>query len=159
MAWEIDPCDLPNRVCRGEVCFKSPGHAQRFLSAYGAIAAHFRPRRHRLSTHVYRQEMTQRFLMWQEVTRVIAPQPTRPVEGCIFRPRIGVNMRQFDSALKRLRPASHALLLACHLRTLGYWRILSRVNSPCIPLKIGFSRGIVLRCAVKTGEVCHTDLT
>ena len=29
--------------------FKSPGHAQRFLSAYGPIAQHFRPRRHRLS--------------------------------------------------------------------------------------------------------------
>ena len=28
--------------------FKSPGHAQRFLSAYGRIAQHFRPRRHRL---------------------------------------------------------------------------------------------------------------
>jgi putative transposase len=26
--------------------FKSPGHAQRFLSAYGPIAQHFRPRRH-----------------------------------------------------------------------------------------------------------------
>jgi putative transposase len=29
--------------------FKSPGHAQHFLSAYGPIAQHFRPRRHRLS--------------------------------------------------------------------------------------------------------------
>ena len=29
--------------------FKSPGHAQRFLAAYGLIAQHFRPRRHRLS--------------------------------------------------------------------------------------------------------------
>jgi putative transposase len=28
--------------------FKSPGHAQRFLSAYGPIAQHFRPRRHLL---------------------------------------------------------------------------------------------------------------
>ena len=26
--------------------FKGPGHAQRFLAAYGPIAAHFRPRRH-----------------------------------------------------------------------------------------------------------------
>jgi len=30
--------------------FKSPGHAQRFLAAYGLIAGHFRPRRHRLET-------------------------------------------------------------------------------------------------------------
>src|ERR671929_796903 len=28
--------------------FKSPGHAQRFLAAYGPIAGHFRPRCHRL---------------------------------------------------------------------------------------------------------------
>jgi putative transposase len=34
--------------------FKSPGHAQRFLSAYGLIAQHFRPRRHRLSAPAYR---------------------------------------------------------------------------------------------------------
>jgi putative transposase len=27
--------------------FKSPGHAQRFLAAYGPIASHFRPRGHR----------------------------------------------------------------------------------------------------------------
>ena len=37
--------------------FKSPGHAQRFLAAYGPIAPHFRPRRHRLSAPEYRQEM------------------------------------------------------------------------------------------------------
>ena len=29
--------------------FKGPGHAQRFLAAYGPIASHFRPRRHRLT--------------------------------------------------------------------------------------------------------------
>ena len=33
---------------------KSAGHAQRFLAAYGPIAKHFRPRRHRLSARVYR---------------------------------------------------------------------------------------------------------
>jgi putative transposase len=48
--------------------FKSPGHAQRFLAAYGPIAAHFRPRRHRLSAPTYRQEMRQRFQTWQEIT-------------------------------------------------------------------------------------------
>jgi putative transposase len=48
--------------------FKSPGHAQRFLSAYGPIASHFRPRRHRLPAPVYRQEMQQRFQAWQEIT-------------------------------------------------------------------------------------------
>jgi len=48
--------------------FKSPGHVQRFLSAYGPIAQHFRPRRHRLSAHDYRREMAQRFQSWREVT-------------------------------------------------------------------------------------------
>jgi putative transposase len=52
--------------------FKSPGHAQRFLSAYGPIAQHFRPRRHRLSAQAYRQEMVQRFQSWQEVTGLTA---------------------------------------------------------------------------------------
>ena len=33
---------------------KSAGHAQRFLSAYGPIAQHFRPRRHLLSALAYR---------------------------------------------------------------------------------------------------------
>jgi putative transposase len=48
--------------------FKSPGHAQRFLSAYGPIAQHFRPRRHRSSASDYRQEMQRRFDTWQELT-------------------------------------------------------------------------------------------
>jgi putative transposase len=48
--------------------FKSAGHAQRFLSAYGPIAHHFRPRRHLLSAADYRQEMRNRFESWAEVT-------------------------------------------------------------------------------------------
>jgi putative transposase len=48
--------------------FKSPGHAQRFLAAYGPIAQHFRPRRHRFSASAYRQERQQRFQMWGEIT-------------------------------------------------------------------------------------------
>ena len=48
--------------------FKSPGHAQRFLSAYGPIAQHFRPGRHRLSASHYRQEMQRRFDTWQELS-------------------------------------------------------------------------------------------
>jgi putative transposase len=48
--------------------FKSPGHAQRFLAAYGPIAQHFRPRRHRLSAAAYRHEMRHRFDTWQELT-------------------------------------------------------------------------------------------
>ena len=52
--------------------FKSPGHAQRFLSAYGPIAQHFRPRRHRLPAPTYRQVMAQRFQIWHEVTGTAA---------------------------------------------------------------------------------------
>ena len=48
--------------------FKSTGHAQRFLSAYGPIAQHFRPRRHRLSASAYRAEMQNRFERWAEIT-------------------------------------------------------------------------------------------
>jgi putative transposase len=50
--------------------FKSPGHAQRFLSAYGLIAEHFRPCRHRFSAPAYRHEMRQRFDTWQEITEL-----------------------------------------------------------------------------------------
>jgi transposase-like protein len=48
--------------------FKSPGQAQRFLSAYGPIAQHFRPRRHRFSAPVFRQELGKRFQIWREIT-------------------------------------------------------------------------------------------
>jgi putative transposase len=47
--------------------FKSPGHAQRFLAAYGPIAQHFRPRRHRFSAPDYRQEMRHKFDTWLEL--------------------------------------------------------------------------------------------
>jgi len=48
--------------------FKSPGHAQRFRSAYGPSAQHFRPRRHLLSASAYRHEMRHRFERWAEIT-------------------------------------------------------------------------------------------
>jgi putative transposase len=47
---------------------KSPGHAQRFLAAYGPIALHFRPPRHFLPASAYRQELGQRFHTWQDIT-------------------------------------------------------------------------------------------
>ncbi len=47
--------------------FKSPGHAQRFLAAYGPIAGHCRPRRHRL-TAAYRATRDERFAGWRAVT-------------------------------------------------------------------------------------------
>ncbi len=48
--------------------FKSAGHAQRFLSAFGLIREHFCPRRHRLTAEAYRQERMHRFQIWNEVT-------------------------------------------------------------------------------------------
>ncbi len=53
---------------RGMQGFKSPGQAQQFLAAYGPIARHFRPHRHRFSAPAYRQEMQSRFQSWQEIT-------------------------------------------------------------------------------------------
>jgi putative transposase len=50
--------------------FKSPGHAQRFLSAYGPIAQHFRLRRHLLPAPAYRRELAQRFRTWQDITHL-----------------------------------------------------------------------------------------
>jgi hypothetical protein len=35
---------------------------------YGPIAQHFRPRRHRFSAPVYRQEMQHRYQVWGEIT-------------------------------------------------------------------------------------------
>ncbi len=52
--------------------FKSPRHAQRFLSAFSGISAHFRPRRHRLSATGWRTEMADRFAVWGEVTALDA---------------------------------------------------------------------------------------
>ncbi len=48
--------------------FTSPGHAQRFLSAFSGISPHFRTPRHLLHAQEYRREMPNRFSIWNEVT-------------------------------------------------------------------------------------------
>jgi putative transposase len=48
--------------------FTSPGHAQRFLSAFGPISDHFRPQRHRLCASDYRALMKERFGTWNDIT-------------------------------------------------------------------------------------------
>jgi len=48
--------------------FTSPGHAQRFLAAYGPIINHFRPRRHRPTAGAYRQTSAERCASWRAVT-------------------------------------------------------------------------------------------
>jgi putative transposase len=48
--------------------FKTAGQAQRFLSAFGPIQGHCRPRRHRFTASAYRAERQRCFLAWTEVT-------------------------------------------------------------------------------------------
>ena len=53
--------------------FKSPRHAQRFLSTFGVIASFFRPGRHLLAVRNYRDIMRRRFTQWRDLVGV---QPT-----------------------------------------------------------------------------------
>ena len=48
--------------------FKSPGQAQRFLSAHGIIYSHFRPRRHLLTAQHHRRSRSAAFRIWQQET-------------------------------------------------------------------------------------------
>ncbi len=48
--------------------YKSPGHAQRFLSTFWPIREHFYPRRHWLKTEEYRWERVRRMEVWNEVS-------------------------------------------------------------------------------------------
>ena len=49
--------------------FKSPGQAQRFLSAHAPIRQHFHPCRHRLSAAEYRQTRARAFDAWAAISR------------------------------------------------------------------------------------------
>ena len=46
--------------------FKSPGQAQRFLSAHNQTACLFRPKRHRLSANSYRHARADAFEIWTD---------------------------------------------------------------------------------------------
>ena len=48
--------------------FKSPGQAQRFLSAHAMIHGHFRPCRHLMSADRYRRARDKAFRVWREET-------------------------------------------------------------------------------------------
>jgi len=48
--------------------FKSPGHAQDFLSAHSFISGHFHPRRHRLAADTYRAIRSDAFKIWHHET-------------------------------------------------------------------------------------------
>jgi putative transposase len=54
---------LRERVLRR---FKSPGHAQRFLSVFGIITSHFRVGRHLYRASGYKEVMRSRFALWEE---------------------------------------------------------------------------------------------
>ena len=56
------PTRLRERAMRR---FKSPGHAQRFLSAFGIIGSHFRVGRHLYRASGYRDVMRSRFAFWE----------------------------------------------------------------------------------------------
>jgi len=63
------PTRLRERVMRR---FKSAGHAQRFLSAFGIINSYFRVGRHLYRTRGYRAVMKSRFAGWEEAICVEA---------------------------------------------------------------------------------------
>jgi len=52
--------------------FKSPGQAQRFLSAFEPIREHFHPKQHQLTAQRYREQLRQRFEDWREVTGLVS---------------------------------------------------------------------------------------
>jgi putative transposase len=58
------PTRLRERVIRR---FKSAGHAQRFLSAFGIISSHFQVGRHLYRASGYREAMKLRFASWNDV--------------------------------------------------------------------------------------------
>ena len=57
------PTRLRERLMRR---FKSAGHAQRFLSAFGIITSHFRVGRHLYRASAYRAVMKSRLAVWEE---------------------------------------------------------------------------------------------
>jgi len=63
------PTRLRERVMRR---FKSAGHAQRFLSAFGIINSYFRVGRHLYRARGYRAAMKSRFAGWEETICVEA---------------------------------------------------------------------------------------
>jgi putative transposase len=63
------PTRLRERVMRR---FKSAGHVQRFLSAFGIITSHFRVGRHLYRASGYREVMKSRFAVWKEAICVEA---------------------------------------------------------------------------------------
>ena len=51
--------------------FKSPERAQRFLSPFGPIYEHFKPKRHLMKAADYRNLMINRYQEWHELTAIM----------------------------------------------------------------------------------------
>jgi putative transposase len=66
------PTQQRERAMKG---FRSPGAAQRFLSASSGISPHFRPRRHLMTAPEHRLEMTIRFTIWDQITGAVGQPP------------------------------------------------------------------------------------
>jgi putative transposase len=63
------PTRVRERAMKG---FTSPGHTQRFLSAFSGISSHFRFGRHKRTAANWRHEMVDRFAVWNEITGTAA---------------------------------------------------------------------------------------
>ena len=59
---------------------KSPQHAQPFLTPFGPLSDHFRPRRHRLPAPEYHQTLRTRFATWRQATGLAAAE--RSTDRC-----------------------------------------------------------------------------
>ncbi|MFE5549112.1 IS6 family transposase, partial [Streptomyces sp. NPDC056534] len=67
------PARQRERAMKG---FRSPGGAQRFLSAFSGISPHFRPERHLMTAGRYRFQMALRFTLWDHITGNTSPPAT-----------------------------------------------------------------------------------
>jgi hypothetical protein len=66
LAWYEHVTPYLPLILKGTVMkrLKSPGRAQRFLSAFGIISSHFRVGRHLYRARGYRDVMKSRFVLW-----------------------------------------------------------------------------------------------
>jgi hypothetical protein len=94
--------------------FKLPGQAQRFLSAYGPIASHFRPRHHLFPASEYRQEMTHRFQICRKVRARPWPRKDRARCNPLPRPSDGIGKKKLTTPANEL---TQSLLTTCKKAT------------------------------------------
>jgi len=112
---------------------KSPGHAQRFLAAYGPIVARFRPRRHRLTAAVYRQHRDQpspagarspASPLPPEQTPRLAP--ARPRAACAVRHRLKLTVPSAASGARASTTSSSWVSASCDASSTNTWCTATR---------------------------------